>query len=54
MVDYDVIVSGSGTAGTTTALAIAKRGHAVLLIDRKAKEKIGDKTCGDALASHHS
>ncbi len=51
--DYDVIVAGAGTAGSITALSIAKRGHTVLLIDRKKKEKIGDKTCGDALASHH-
>ncbi|MHA2086146.1 MAG: geranylgeranyl reductase family protein [Candidatus Thorarchaeota archaeon] len=53
MADYDVIIAGAGTAGTTTALTIAKRGHTVLLIDRKTKERIGDKTCGDALASHH-
>jgi digeranylgeranylglycerophospholipid reductase len=53
MTDYDVIVCGAGTAGTTTAFAVAKRGHSVLLIDRKSKESIGDKTCGDALASHH-
>jgi digeranylgeranylglycerophospholipid reductase len=53
MLDYDVIVCGAGTAGTTAAFTIAKRGHSVLLIDKKSKEKIGDKTCGDALASHH-
>jgi digeranylgeranylglycerophospholipid reductase len=53
MPDYDVIVCGAGTAGTTTALTIAKRGYSVLLIDRKEKESIGNKTCGDALASHH-
>ncbi len=53
MMDYDVIVAGAGTAGSITALTIAKKGHTVLLIDRKWKEKIGDKTCGDALASHH-
>ncbi len=53
MMDYDVIVAGAGTAGSITALTIAKKGHTVLLIDRKRKEKIGDKTCGDALASHH-
>jgi len=51
--DYDVIVAGAGTAGSITAWTIAKRGHTVLLVDRKTKEKIGDKTCGDALASHH-
>ena len=53
MVDYDAIVAGAGTGGATTAYTLAKRGHSVLLIDRKAKEKIGDKTCGDALGSHH-
>jgi digeranylgeranylglycerophospholipid reductase len=53
MPDYDVIVCGAGTAGTTTAFTIAKRGCSVLLIDKKSREKIGDKTCGDALASHH-
>jgi digeranylgeranylglycerophospholipid reductase len=53
MTDYDVIVAGAGTAGVLTALSIAKRGHRVLVIDRKSKTRIGDKTCGDALASHH-
>lgn len=53
MTDYDVIIAGSGTAGTTTALALAQRGHSVLLIDRKARGEIGHKTCGDALGSHH-
>jgi digeranylgeranylglycerophospholipid reductase len=53
MPDYDVIICGAGTAGATTAFTIAKRGYSVLLIDKKSKEKIGDKTCGDALASHH-
>jgi digeranylgeranylglycerophospholipid reductase len=53
MQDYDVIVCGAGTAGTTAAFSIAKRGYSVLLLDKKSKEKIGNKTCGDALASHH-
>jgi digeranylgeranylglycerophospholipid reductase len=53
MVDYDVIIAGSGTAGTTTALTLAQLGHSVLLIDRKARTEIGHKTCGDALGSHH-
>ncbi len=53
MVDYDVIVAGAGTGGATTAYTLAKKGHSVLLVDRKEKHKIGDKTCGDALGSHH-
>jgi digeranylgeranylglycerophospholipid reductase len=53
MADFDVIVAGAGTAGTITAYTIAKRGHSVLLVDRKGKENIGKKTCGDALAAHH-
>ena len=53
MTDYDVIIAGSGTAGTTTALTLAQRGHSVLLIDRKSRGEIGHKTCGDALGSHH-
>jgi flavin-dependent dehydrogenase len=48
MKNYDVIVVGAGTAGTMTAMTIARRGHS-----RKRREKIGEKTCGDALASHH-
>jgi digeranylgeranylglycerophospholipid reductase len=53
MADYDVIVAGAGTGGATTAYTLAKRGHSVLLIDRKEKDNIGNKTCGDALGSHH-
>ncbi|UCE09326.1 MAG: NAD(P)/FAD-dependent oxidoreductase [Candidatus Thorarchaeota archaeon] len=53
MVDYDVIVAGAGTGGSTVAYTLAKRGHSVLLIDSKEREKIGYKTCGDALGSHH-
>ena len=53
MVDYDIIIAGAGTAGTTTAYTAAKRGHSVLLIDKKEKDEIGHKTCGDALGGHH-
>ena len=53
MVDYDVIIAGAGTGGATTAYTLAKRGHSVLLIDRKERNNIGHKTCGDALGSHH-
>ena len=53
MADYDVVIAGAGTGGSTTAYALAKRGHSVLLIDRKKRDGIGEKTCGDALGSHH-
>jgi geranylgeranyl reductase family protein len=53
MVDYDVIVAGAGTGGATTAYTLAKRGRSVLLIDRKERDNIGHKTCGDALGNHH-
>lgn len=53
MVDYDVIIAGAGTGGATTAYTLAKRGHSVLFIDRKERDNIGHKTCGDALGSHH-
>lgn len=53
MDDVDVIVAGAGTAGAITACTIASRGHSVLLVDRKSRENIGKKTCGDALAAHH-
>ncbi len=53
MADYDVIVAGAGSAGAIAAYTLAKRGHQVLLIDRKTREMIGHKTCGDALGAHH-
>lgn len=53
MADYDVIIAGAGTGGSTTAYTLGKRGHSVLLIDRKERDNIGEKTCGDALGSHH-
>ncbi|MFX0045732.1 MAG: geranylgeranyl reductase family protein [Candidatus Hermodarchaeota archaeon] len=53
MVDYDVIVAGAGTGGAITAYTLAKKGHSVLMIDRKERERIGLKTCGDALGDHH-
>ncbi|MHA1964543.1 MAG: geranylgeranyl reductase family protein [Candidatus Thorarchaeota archaeon] len=53
MADYDVIIAGAGTGGANTAYTLAKRGHSVLLVDRKERDDIGNKTCGDALGSHH-
>jgi len=50
---YDVVIAGAGTAGTTLAYLLAKDGFEVALIDRRYKELIGDKICGDAIAAHH-
>jgi len=48
---FDVIVVGAGTGGTTAARFIAKKGLDVCLIDRKPRDKIGDKICGDAVGN---
>jgi geranylgeranyl reductase family protein len=48
---FDVIVAGAGTGGTTAARFAAKKGLNVCLIDRKEREKIGDKICGDAVGN---
>jgi len=48
---FDVIVVGAGTGGTTAARFIAKKGLEVCLIDRKPRDKIGDKICGDAVGN---
>ena len=53
MTDYDVIIAGAGTGGSIAAQALAKRGHSVLLMDKKERGQIGHKTCGDALGAHH-
>ncbi len=50
---YDVVVAGSGTAGMTAAYLLAKKGLSVALVDRRSREDIGDKICGDAIAGHH-
>ncbi len=50
---YDCIVVGAGTGGTTTARTLAMKDYKVLLIDKKKKEAVGDKVCGDAIGKHH-
>jgi digeranylgeranylglycerophospholipid reductase len=50
---YDVIIIGAGTAGCLAAKTTAKAGLSTLLIDRKAKQDIGKKVCGDAVGKHH-
>jgi len=46
---YDVIIVGGGPAGVSSAYTLAKLGKKVLLLDKKSHDRIGDKSCGDAL-----
>jgi len=50
---FDVIVIGAGTAGCLAAKTIAEAGLEICLVDRKRREEIGEKICGDALGEHH-
>ncbi len=45
----DVIIVGGGPSGVICATTIAKQGYSVVIIDRKSHDRIGDKTCGDAV-----
>ena len=49
MSTYDAIVVGGGPAGVSSAYTLAKLGRSVLLLDKKSHDRIGDKSCGDAL-----
>ena len=46
---FDVVILGAGTAGCTTACVASKKGLKVALVDRKPREQVGRKTCGDAI-----
>ncbi|MDH5404805.1 MAG: NAD(P)/FAD-dependent oxidoreductase, partial [Candidatus Heimdallarchaeota archaeon] len=48
-VTYDVIVCGGGPAGVSCAYTLSKLGKSVILLDKKKRDLIGNKTCGDAL-----
>jgi geranylgeranyl reductase family protein len=50
---FDVIVVGAGTGGCLAAKTTAEAGLKVCLIERKRKEEIGEKICGDAMGEHH-
>jgi geranylgeranyl reductase family protein len=50
---YDIIVVGAGTAGCLAAKTAAEAGLNVCLIERKKREEVGEKVCGDALGEHH-
>jgi len=53
MEKFDVIVVGAGTAGCLAAKTTAEAGLKVCLIERKRREEIGEKICGEALGEHH-
>lgn len=50
---FDVVVVGAGTAGCLAAKTAAEAGLKVCLVERKRREEIGEKICGDALGEHH-
>jgi digeranylgeranylglycerophospholipid reductase len=50
---FDVIVVGAGTAGCLAAKTTVEAGLKVCMIERKKREEIGEKVCGDALGEHH-
>jgi digeranylgeranylglycerophospholipid reductase len=50
---YDAIVVGAGTAGCLAAKTIAESGLKVCIVEKKKREEIGEKVCGDALGEHH-
>ncbi len=50
---YDVAIIGAGVAGLTAAYDLVARGFKVAVIESKPRERIGDKTCGDAIGTHH-
>ena len=45
--EAEVVVVGAGPAGSMTAIALAEKGHDVMMIDRSTFPR--DKTCGDAV-----
>lgn len=44
---------GAGTGGCIAAKTTAEAGLRVCLVERKRKEDIGEKVCGDAIGKHH-
>ena len=49
----DVVVIGAGTAGCVTARRCAELGLQTLLLDRKPKNEVGRKVCGDEISKSH-
>ncbi|TFG34927.1 geranylgeranyl reductase family protein [Candidatus Thorarchaeota archaeon] len=49
----DVIIVGAGSAGCVTARRCAELGLRTLLLDRKSKNEVGQKVCGDEISRSH-
>ncbi len=47
--ETEVLVCGGGPGGVACAFTLGKKGVQTILVDKKAKNRIGDKVCGDAL-----
>ena len=50
---FDVVVVGAGLSGLRFARLVAEKGFNVAIIERKSRNRIGMKTCGDAIGKHH-
>lgn len=51
--DFDVCVIGGGPSGIITAIQIGQAGYSCVILDKKPREEIGHKNCGDALDAKH-
>jgi len=49
----DVVIVGAGSAGCVTARRCAELGLKILLLDRKPRDKVGEKVCGDEISKSH-
>ena len=45
----DVLIVGGGPSGAMAAYGVAREGYSAVILDKKEYEKIGNKTCGEAL-----
>jgi len=52
MKSYDVVISGAGPAGCSSALFLAQKGYSVLLLDKAKFPR--EKVCGDGLTAASS
>ncbi|MDH5401060.1 MAG: NAD(P)/FAD-dependent oxidoreductase [Candidatus Heimdallarchaeota archaeon] len=51
--NVDVAIVGGGPAGCIAAITIARAGYSCVIVDKKIKQEIGNKNCGDALDGKH-